>query len=125
MTSTTPSGGAPDSGGAAAPFVGPLGALLSEPATDPYAGLRKLLPKLVQPSWHKHAHSGMYHETRETKPAQESQDPAVLKVKRRKARKAEKRSRIERALAFERTRVARPAELALYTLLVNPRVNAA
>lgn len=90
MTTLTPSDGAPDSGG----------------AVDPFAGLPKLLPKLVQPSWYKHVHSGMYHETRHRHVALEDTTAAVAKAKRRNVRKA---SRLARALGGERTRVTRVA----------------
>lgn len=89
MTSIAPIDGAPDpeSGG----------------AVDPFQGLWKLLPKLVQPSWHKHAHSGMYHENRHR---HEAPSPAAEKAKRREQRK---QSRLVRALAGQHTRVARVA----------------
>lgn len=88
MTTIALDDGAPDSGG----------------AVDPFQGLWKLLPKLVQPSWHKHAHSGMYHENRHTHTEPES--PAVQKAKRREQRK---QSRFARALAGEHTRAPRVA----------------
>ncbi len=72
-------------------------------AVDAFEGLSKLLPKLVQPSWYKHVHSGMYHENRHR---HEKPDPAVEKVKRRRARK---QSRLARALAGEHTRATRLA----------------
>lgn len=92
MTTLAPGDGAPDSGGAVESFQ-----------EDPYEGLRKLLPKLVQPSWHKHAHSGMYHENRHR---HETPSPAVEKAKRREQRK---KSRLGRALAGEHTRSSRAA----------------
>lgn len=87
MTTLTPSEGAPDDGG----------------ALDPFRELWKLLPKLVQPSWHRHAHSGMYHENRHR---HEKDSAAVVKAKRREQRK---KSRLARSLAGEHTRTPRAA----------------
>lgn len=100
MTSTTPSGGATGIRGAAASFS-EAGDVILLTTADPYEGLKKLLPKLVHPSWHKHAHSGMYHENRHR---HEADSVAVAKAKRRTERR---QSRLLRALAGERTRVTR------------------
>lgn len=104
MTPTTPEG-APETGGALDPFRHSLDDVLDAFAAhegDRYHGLRKLLPKLVQPSWHKHAHSGMYHENRHR---HEQPSPAAEKAKRREQRK---KTRFARALAGEHTRVSAP-----------------
>lgn len=66
---------------------------------DPYKDLRKLLPKLAKPSWVRLMGKKL------AKPKRIAPSVAAEKAIRRNDRK---RSRIERALSGERTRVSRP-----------------
>ena len=68
-------------------------------ALDPFKSLRELLPRLAQPFWYRHAHSGIWTDEKEAKAIEHG--AAIAKAKRRDEKK---RSRLARALAGEHTR---------------------
>jgi hypothetical protein len=72
------------------------GAPDSGSAVGAYQHLAALLPKLAQPWWYKHAHSGRWTDEKE----RQAKDAATKKAERREARKAD---RLTRALAGEHT----------------------